>query len=332
MRLRSRKRTILLLASSFAAAAALVTLLFRLRGLTLQDIVRTLEATPAWLLAVLAALTIANQIVGVERWRAASRWLHPRVPQMDYLAMIETTTWGAFVGQFVPAQLSIAAARWTDARNSAAVASTLYEQVFGLIILTAAAVAALLTLMLRMGGAASFAIFGLAMLGGCLMIRWSLALGASAAGRYAGLHLPGSAAAALLAGPLARASQAPAATLAILCGWSLLRLALLSARTLVIAYAYVSGIDWTVLVIGSPFVGLAVSVPFLPAGLGVTEWTWTGLLVAAAAPARVAALTAIVFRVVNIAILAAVTLAIFVLGRLGRRPWVRPRLLNDLAA
>ncbi len=116
--------------------------------------------------------------------------------------------------------------------------------------------------------------------------------------------------AARLSMALHRASKAPAATLLVLSGWSFLRLVLLSVRGFLIAIAFLQNINGVTVLVGYPVIGLTKGLPGLPGGLGLSEWTWTGLLVLAGAAAPAAALTAITIRIVNFAGLVTIMLAL----------------------
>jgi hypothetical protein len=313
------KRRILLLAGSTGLAVALIALLFRSMRVGLDDLFVTLGTMPGWLLAAVCLLTFANLMAAVARWYTAAAWLSPTAPKIGYLAMLEATAWGAFLGQLIPPQFSMSISRWAAARNGAAVGVTLYEGLFDFVILGSGAVAALAALGFQTTNGASMLLFGLAILLGCISIRWMMAAGCKLAALLAATHLPGARLAAVLAVPLDRASQAPAGTLAALLAWSFFRMVLLSLRTVLIACILLPGIEWGTVAIGYPIVGLAISVPFLPAGLGLVEWTWTGLLVSAGALAPAAAIAAVSIRLVNLAALAIVVLALLPF-RMGRSP------------
>jgi uncharacterized membrane protein YbhN (UPF0104 family) len=304
--------------ASAALAIFLVVLLFRVHNITLGDIGDALATTPPWLLAAVFALTFGNQLAGVARWRAATTWLSPATPRMNFAAMLEATTWGAFLGQLIPPQFSMAFARWAVARNGAAVGVTLYEGLFDFVILGSGALAALAVFTLGLGASASLALFLFAILLGCLSVRWVMKIGHVFTARLAATQMPGAGLAARVSAPLERASRAPAGILATLSVWSFARMALLALRTVVIARAFLPGAHWTTVMIGYPVVGLAVSVPFLPGGLGLVEWSWTGLLVLAGAGASAAALAALVFRIINFLAICGVVLVTTAIGRLSR--------------
>lgn len=306
-----------LLAAWIALAFILVALLFRFAGIGVDDLIRALGMTPAWLLGASVAVAFLNQLVGVARWRTALAWLSPSAPALGILPMLEATTWGSIAGQVLPPQLSMTAARWSMARHPSAIGTTLYEQLFDFMVLAAGAAAATAVLALKLGPVPSIAFFAIALLGGCLAIRWLTHVGHILAARYVRTGYWGVAFAARLDEPLVRASRAPAHVLGVLFAWSVIRLALMTLRVVLIVGVFAPAADWTTVAIGYPISGLAMAIPILPAGLGLAEWSWTGLLVVSGATAAAAALTALIFRVINFAGLAAVLLAL-VLLRLAR--------------
>lgn len=308
-------RRFLMLAASAGFSIFLVVLLFRVQHITVADVVNALAATPPMLLGTVLAMTLANQLAGVARWRAANAWLSPDSPHMTFIAMLEATTWGAFLGQLIPPQFSMSFARWAASRHSSAVGVTLYEGVFDFVILTSGALAALAVLVLGAGSEISLPLFVGGIFAGCISIRWVMSAGCVIARRYSATHLPGRKQAEQLSPALRRASNAPARTLAVLCAWSFVRMTLLALRMVIVAVTLIPGLHWVTVLVGYPIVGLAVSVPFLPAGLGLAEWSWTGLLSLAGATASVAALTAVVFRIINFVALCGITLLATMLGR-----------------
>ena len=299
-----------LIAGSFVVPLALMVLLFALLGVTLGDLVRTMAATPAWLLAATLAITFANQAISVARWRAASHWLNPKAARPEWGAALEATTWGSFLGQFLPLQLSMTLARWARSRNRTTVGATLYEQSFDLVILLSGAGAATLLLVLGCGAETALAALSAAVVAGCLGVRWLLSAGARMTTALGSSGLPGSMVLGRLAEPLRQASRAPAGLLAFMAGLSALRLVILALRVVLIASVFIGAVHWTTVAIGYPIVGLALGVPFVPAGLGIADWSLTGILVLAGAAAPAAAMTAAASRAINLLTLGVVLIAL----------------------
>ncbi len=309
-----------LAAASLLLAGGLIAALIGYSGVGLTDIKRAAMTVPLWLFAAVIALTAVNQWISVLRWQTANRWFQPNAHPMPAIAMFEATTWGAMLGQFLPPQISMTSARWMATRKSSSVGVTLYEQLFDLVILGAGGLAALVLLASSVPSPMAFALFAAIIVGGCLSIRIVFGLGHHATARYGQSGLPLNTLAQRMATPLVQASQAPARVLAQLTALTTIRVALLGLRLIVISLLFAPGLDILQIAIGYPIVSLASAVPFLPGGLGLTEWAQTGLLVfAGAQSAALAALIAIMVRLIVIAALAVICAALVPLSR-----WFQP--------
>lgn len=300
----------ILLALWLMAALFLVASLFQMLGITLADVGRMIEAAPAWIFVAVSAITLANLVIGVARWQTAKAWLSPASPPVAFGTLLEATTWGALLGQVTPPQLSMSVARWVAVRNSASVGVTLYEGLFDLVALGSGAIAGIAILELHLGSSASVALFILASLAGCLSVRKAMSAGHLLCRHFSRGGTRGAILAANLADAFERAGSAPVKTLTILSAWSFARVLLLSVRALLVATAFLDHFNGVTVLIGYSVIGLIKGLPVMPAGLGIAEWTWTGLLVLAGAAAPAAAVTAVAFRVVNLAALAAVMLVL----------------------
>lgn len=301
-----------------AFALALLAALFVSLGIGLHELGQALLATPAWLFAVAFATTFANQLIGVARWRTATRWLSPEAPRLEFQDMLEATVWGSLYGQILPMQVSLALGRFwraRDARGSWVVGTTLYEQLFDLLVLSVGAACAVVVLAIKVNATTSAILFFAAVAASCLAMRRIFALGCTIADCVANRGGMWAAHASAMIAPLARAKAAPARVLASMSGWSLLRLPVLALRAVAFVMVFAPSADWTVVAIGYPAIGLASAAPMLPAGLGITEWTWIGLLMLAGAAATGAAIAAVVMRVVNLVALLGVLLLVLALRR-----------------
>jgi uncharacterized membrane protein YbhN (UPF0104 family) len=232
--------------------------------------------------------------------------------------LVEATTVGSLLGQVLPLQISVPLGRWLTLRGDSAgwvVRSSIYEQIFDLVALLAAGTAGMAALVLAPDlerGLAIAVFVALACLAG---LRIGFRFGARVF-RWLEVKFGRS-----FAGPLAevldRAAAAPAGTLALLLGWSFARLAAVTLRAVVIAFAFVPGVSPFAVAAAYPAAGLATALPIAPAGLGLAEWSWTGLLVMLGAPLADAAVAALAFRVMN-----TIALTLLSAGLLG------PRLLR----
>ncbi len=307
---------IALAAFSLLLAGGLIAALIVYSGVDLTDIKRAALTVPLWLFVAVLVLTAVNQWISVLRWQVANRWFQPEAEPTPAITMFEATTWGALLGQFLPPQISMTSARWIATRNSSSVGVTLYEQLFDLVILGAGGLAALALLASSVSSSTAIALFAAIIAAGCLSVRLMFACGYHCAARWAKSGLTLSAFADRMARPLAHASKAPAKVLTQLTALTIIRVALLGFRLIVIALLFAPGIDVLLVAIGYPIVSLASAVPFLPGGLGLTEWAQTGLLVFAGAESTaLAALAAIMARLIITATLAVLCVALVPLSR-----------------
>ncbi|MXO51185.1 hypothetical protein GRI42_07695 [Erythrobacter gaetbuli] len=306
----SNSRRNLLAALSLAFAAALLVALFRFSGVAIADLVAALGTTPASVIAAVLALTLANQLVSVARWRVLDRFLGRSPTIVPWGVATRATLRGALAGQVLPLQFSMPLARWASVRNGQAVNATLYEQLLDLILLACAGAAAILLFAWGPGMAASLALFCAAVLVSVATMPWLLHIL-----RAVTRTLPRSVFIERAGQALARAASLPARTLFLL-GWlSALRLAMLSLRTVLVVAAFAGGIDAALVAIGYPAVGLAMGLPFLPAGMGVADWSLAALVVFAGGTATAAATAALALRALTFASLA-VLVALFELAAL----------------
>ena len=306
---------------SALAAAALVVILFHVVGATGRDVVDALLGAPLWMLAALTFLTGANKLIGAAKWGAAARWLAPDARAPRFWRRVELTAIGSLFGQLAPVQLANAAVRWLEARGRGeggdAVGATLYEQVFDLIALIAfgACGAAILWLapsapvalaLLAATAAVSLAAFGF----GCRV--------AAVLCRRVGDRIGGAPFLDRAGEAFARAAAAPFPVSARLFAWSSLRVAATAGRLVVAVIVFAPAASPLLAAAGYPLAGLALAAPIFPAGIGLAEWTLSGLLVLAGAAASAAAVTAVAFRLANLASLI-VVLALLAGARLARR-------------
>lgn len=304
------------------AAALLIGLLVAVLGLNAQDVATTVSATPAWAFGAVLALTALNKIVGAWKWRAAAAWLSPGASTPTTLVSAALNALGALFGQILPIQIANAAARWlyVRRRESAAgwaISSTVYEQVFDLVALLAAGACGVAAIALGAGALAASAL-GIAAFAALLLIGPRImALAAAAAGAAARLapgRLRGAAFFAMLEEAFARAAAAPPEVARRLFALSALRVVIVIARALLPIAALAPSIELTTVAAGAPAIGLIAALPTTPGGVGVVEWTWSGVLILAGSAAAAAAALAITLRILNFVALAIVFAGYFALA------------------
>ena len=282
---------------------SLVALLFIKLDISLGDIGLAFRRTPPWLFALIILLTLSIQALASYRWQVAIEWLSPHASRIGFLDLLKATTFGTALGQVLPLQVSLSLGRWWSTREMRGkwiVGTTLYEQLFDLVVLCAGGIGALFVLFFTTSPTTSIAAFVIAVAGGSLGVRYLFSIGHMLAARLARSNGLGSRLGARIAGPLETARKAPTRVLFLLSATSIAKLFLLVLRTVFVAAIFAPDARlWTVAA-GYPLVGLAIANPVMPGGLGVAEWSWTGLLVLAGSAASIAGVAAILLRILNL--------------------------------
>ncbi|MCV2866930.1 flippase-like domain-containing protein [Defluviimonas sp. WL0075] len=304
------------IAVSFLLAIGLLVALFKWLGAQPGDVTDMLSGLTWWTFAGLVLLTAANKVLGAWKWRAAIAGILPGSASLSIVDMAEATAWGSLFGQLLPPQISAGLARWAFARRvhtgRSIVGTTLYEQLFDLVVLLSAALAGIAVI--AGGFSGPFLVIGFIVFLAVTLVALRLSLLAIERCLrlipHPGLHA--------LAGAISLARNVPAATQVSLSALSIVRLVIVTARACLAVAIFLPGIDiWTV-ALGYPIAGLAMAVPIFPAGLGLAEWTWAGLFVLAGAAAAPAAAAGVALRVANILAVCAVIAGFLVARLVGR--------------
>jgi uncharacterized membrane protein YbhN (UPF0104 family) len=310
------------LAGWAVVSVALLALLFLKLDISLADLGVAFGNTPAWLLLVVLGATAVIQAITSWRWKIAIDWLSPDHGRLRFLELLNATTVGTALGQVLPMQVSLSLGRWWLARETRGkwiVGTTLYEQMFDLVVLLAGGIGAAVAISLSAAPAVSLAVFAIAVACGTLAVRHAFSTGHWVAVRMAGFKGLMGALGAKLVAPLGTARAAPTRVLVLLGTTSIAKLLLLVVRAVAIAAVFAPAARlWTV-AIGYPLIGLAVANPFTPGALGVAEWSWVGLLILAGSSATAAGVAAIVLRVMNLSALGVVLVAAGGLARVRKR-------------
>jgi len=241
------------------------------------------------------------------------------------MASFEAAIFGGLFGLLLLPQVTSTAARWlvlkrNGGRGSLAVSTTFYERVCDMFMLTTAGIAGLVILLFGLGP----------MIGGLLVMAAFaaalIAMGpifAAGAALFEGIRRlvpPGRIAGGFgtVAEVLRRLAAAPWRASLAMMNYSAVRLALQISHGLAIAFVFAPAAAPTLVAAGVPAGVLAAAIPISPSGLGVADWTWSGMLVLAGATPVAAAITALASRVGYMVSLGAVGGALF-LVRLIRR-------------
>jgi hypothetical protein len=299
------------------AGIGLIYALFRTFGATGADFMEALSHSPWQLYAAITIILILNNLVGVLKWRAAIRWLDPAAAMPPMMASFEAAIFGGLFGLLLLPQITSAAARWlvlkrNGGRGSLAVSTTFYEQVCDMFMLTTAGVAGLVILLFALGpitgGALVAAAFATAL----------IAMGpifAAGAGLFAGIRRlvpPGRIAGGFgtVAEVLRRLAAAPKRiSLTMIC-YSAVRLVLQTAHCVAVALVFAPPADPALVAVGVPPALLVATIPISPSGLGVADWTWSGMLMLAGATPITAAITSLASRVTYVVSLGVIAVAL----------------------
>lgn len=296
---------------------AIIVALFSASGVSLADLGTIVLAVPLWFYALLAGLQAIILLLASLKWRIILGQLPVGgrvLPLGDALA---GTSLGALAGQVLPIQLVTPIVRAWVARPhqisaARAMGTSVFEQVFEVVVLLSMGLISALVLVGQFGPAWS----GFAALAAGLAVVFLI----SPVFRilrlftlWASGHLPAGIAnvSAALATALQQAASFPQKILFQLTALSFLRyLGMLTVNVWTIAILYPNA-DIVFLALAYPTILLVMSLPFIPGGLGIVEVTWTGVLIAQGMPPAQAVQVALSLRLVStIAFLAIVPLLV----------------------
>jgi hypothetical protein len=257
-----KARPTLLVAFTIGIGAVLLWLFLLLTGMTGQELALALRnLRPVPILGISAAVALSTA-AGAEKWRLVEGHLSGRYPTRRHAFGLSAL--GSALGQFMPAPVASALVRGggthllTGAGGRRGALSSVWEQVFDIGVIVMATVPALIAL--RLGDFRAFLLGApvLAAVGDRLIGKST---------RFVGRILPG------LAGPLLDASLSQK-----LYRLSLIKFLALIGMTLGVADAIGSSIPPLPLAAAIPPVAVAGTLSFVPAGLGVNEWSFVFVL------------------------------------------------------
>ncbi len=296
---------VLRLALWFAAGFGLLCLLPVLFGLGLSEIAHGVAAVPLAVLPPIIAAQLLIILVGARKWQIVLRALPEEPVWLPFGLCSNATTLGALVGQVLPIQIVTPAIRaWLARRHDVpilrSVGGSIYEQLVDFLVLVAAGSASVAMWMLgtAAGGVTSAL---LALLAALAMLTLAIRPVLSGLSRVVTLLARGRLAPAMrrISTGLAEAARLPVQDLRALVGLGLLRYLLLVAMNVGLMSLIVPQADPLLLLVGYPVILLVMSSPIFPGGLGVTEISWAGLLVAAGSTAPQAVEAALVLRILS---------------------------------
>lgn len=287
---------------SLAVSACLLIGLVMASGLTVDGVLQAISRVPAWAYVAIALVQACIIFLAALKWHLILSSGHNGLP---FREAVRATTIGALAGQVAPIQIVTPAVRAWIARKHGvaagrAVGTSLLEQVFEVIVLAAMAGAAVIT---QVAGLSFLSGLFLALpvtISLTLLIRPFLFFAQKTFGALAG-SMAGWVSTQLtrLSDGFAAAQKLSDRLLFGLTGLSFMRYALLAGLNILVLSHFVPDVDKVVLLAAFPLVLFLMSLPFFPGGLGVTELTWVGVLMAAGETLATASEAALALRVVT---------------------------------
>ncbi|HEY3798517.1 MAG TPA: lysylphosphatidylglycerol synthase domain-containing protein [Caulobacteraceae bacterium] len=293
--------------------AGLLWLFLRLTGIDAADLSRAVRALRPLPLVVILASTVLSTAAGSEKWRLVEGRLAHAAPTRRYAFGL--TAVGAALGMFMPAPVASALVRGggahllTGAGGRRGAFSSAWEQLFDIGVIALAAIPALVALQL---GDFRVFLFGAPV----LAVLCDRLVGVAT--RIARRVLPAA------AGPLLD----PALTLKLY-RLSLVKFVALVGMTLGVAAAIQSTIPPLTLAAAIPPVAIAGTLSFVPAGLGVNEWTFVVILGLSGIAAHTVATFAVMNRLLVGGMSIALGLASAALASNPARPGPRSGFASD---
>jgi uncharacterized membrane protein YbhN (UPF0104 family) len=287
--------------AAFLLGLVLVVALALVAGVSLRDIGAAVLQMPASAYLSIPAVQAALILLAAWKWHLLLSATSDGPLGLSLRHATSATGLGTLAGQVLPLQLVTPVIRATAARRhgvsaSHAVGTSVFEQLFEVIVLVSMALAGLAVSVLGLRYGPPMAAALLVSL--TLLIAPALALGERALEIAARLGL-------CWARPLAEgmrtARALPQRLLVQLMGLSILRYALMLWLNLQILAWLLPDAPLLPLALAFPLVQGLTALPLVTGGLGITEATWAGLLIASGIPAGEAAEAALSLRVISTA-------------------------------
>lgn len=289
--------------AGIAAGLGIVLVVFSVSGASLGGISKFLQSVSLLTFFAVGLALALTVILAAWKWKIViDDALDDRT--LPFGQATSATATGALLGQVVSIQVGVPIVRaWTARRNGisvhAAVGTSLFEQMIELVTLGFAAIASVVLILTSGNIWIAVAALGVLCFCGTFAIRPILIAGAAVLNW---LRLPEFATTFKdrLTNGLKQISKQKSSALGLLMGISLLRYIVIAAVNVGIMIAITPTIDPLLLIVAHPLILLAVSLPFLPAGLGAAELSWVGVLVLQGIDPAQATEIAITHRVVGL--------------------------------
>lgn len=320
------------IAASFLLAGALILLLGTAAKIDFSALLEALLAThPLFALGVLAS-TFAHVVLSAYKWRLVTRRVSPaEAARAGGLFFLFYTCLGAVMAQVVSMHVSMTAVRSIGLRFHQKVpvargaATSLYEQVFDLLVPVVLVGPSLLVLVGAIGfaGWLLLSLAGLAVLGaggaiwGSRAIAWLSRAVANRGPRNAPFEI--------LRNALRGAAELQvfeSGLISAIFGLSVMRYANLAFRACLVVMATGLAVDLSAVIYAMPLGQLSTLITLTPGALGIAEWTWSSLLALQGTSLALAGQFALLNRLLSLAAELIVAAAV-ALAFLGTRPWTR---------
>lgn len=273
----------------------------------LADMVQRMARMPIWAYGVVALAQAVIIIMAAHRWSLILFGIAPDAPGLGLRDSTAATTLAVLAGQVLPIQVITPLVRaWFARRHHVptlrAIGSSVFEQLFEVIVLVSMAILAALIVQAAgrpvLAGLAAAAIILVLILAIRPIVRLGgrgcTALGAAYTGTVAQGCLR-------LGEGLAAIGGWSNGLLIWLSGLSFLRYGLMAALNVGLLLRLAPDVEAGTLLLAFPVVLLVMSLPIFPGGLGVVEVTWAGTLIAAGMTPGAAIEAALSLRIISTA-------------------------------
>jgi uncharacterized protein (TIRG00374 family) len=299
-------------------SVGLVYVLIARAGLTWPALAHSIAGFGSWALLCILVLTGANLAFGTLKWLLVIRAFAPEQGLLPRFSdALLTSALGELLGQTMPVQAGIALARSMASRFGIGrslrgnLGTTIYEQLFDLLVLCSAAIVGLLGQMTHLG-AVGWLFLAFLSVSALALISFRLPTLLKLCTRWLGriLRVDKQGDIFGLQEAAIRSSRISFSVVTQLITLSILRYVVNLMRVVVVLGALSMWVYAIPAMIGFPLIQIVGVVPITPGNLGVIEWTWSAVLASAGATMAAAAVFALTSRIVNFAAVAILVLSL----------------------
>lgn len=304
--------------------AVLIYALFRFGGLNLSDIFEVILSLPSWVLFAHLGMTLLNLLIGARKWQYVVAKTSPKDEKISIMYSLMVTSTGAFLGRFMPIQLSTMGVRSLSLKKegygslSKGAATSLISQVLDVYVIALFLLPGILFITNIISPQIWLTIVIILVISGFLILLLFLETFGAWGLRFLErnerskfwknnifVRIKN-----LLKQGLGTALFTNR-TIATLFGLSLLRFINLVARSFTIFFALEVGLSPLPIFSIASITQLSLAIAITPGNFGIREWTWIGLLSLTGVGAESSAQFALINRVFG---LTSITLASLLIG------------------